>query len=102
VRLELALWKGLPGGAEGAVQALDRFGNLISSLPGSVIADRARWSASIGGRTVPGHRTYGEVPVGEALALVGSHGFVEIAVHRGDARIAFGARVGDRVQVRWE
>src|SRR5215468_8977822 len=77
-RLELALWKTVPGGAEGAVQAVDRFGNLISSVPGSVLGDHSRWSASISRRTVPGHRTYGDVPAGDPLALVGSHGFVEI------------------------
>ena len=102
VRLELARWRMLPDGAAGAVQAVDRFGNLISSVPGTVLAGRGRWGASIGARTLPGHRTYGEVPPGDALALVGSHGFVEIAVHRGDARSALGAGVGDPVQVRWE
>jgi len=102
VRLPLAQWKTVPGGAEGTVQAVDRFGNLISNVPGSVLADHAGWSASISGRTVPGHRTYGDVPAGDPIALVGSHGFVEIAVHRGDARSALGAGVGDRVQVRWE
>jgi len=67
-----------------------------------VLAGRGTWSASIGARTLRGHRTYSEVPPGAALALVGSHGFVEIAVHRGDARSALGAGVGDPVQVRWE
>jgi S-adenosyl-L-methionine hydrolase (adenosine-forming) len=102
VRLELAQLEMLAGGAEGAVQAVDRFGNLISNVPGSMLGDRSRWSASIRGHTVPGHRTYGEAQVGEALALVGSHGFVEIAVRRGNARIALGAGVGDPVQVRPE
>ena len=57
--------------------------------------------AAIGGRTLSGRRTYGDVPAGEALALVGSHGFVEIAVHRGDARKALDAGVRDRVEIRW-
>jgi len=102
VRLELGRWKMLPGGAEGTLQAVDRFGNLISSIPGSVLAGHAAWSASIRERTVAGHRTYGEVAVGQPLALVGSHGFIEVAVHRGDARSALRARVGDPVHIRWE
>jgi S-adenosylmethionine hydrolase len=102
IRLDLGRWKTLPDGAEGIIQAVDRFGNLISSVPGSVLAGHATWSASIRGRTVAGQRTYGEVTVGEPLALVGSHGFLEVAVHGGDARSALGAGVGDPVQIRWE
>jgi hypothetical protein len=102
VRLELGRWNTIPGGAEGAVQAVDRFGNLISSIPASALAGHASWKASIRGRTVAGHRTYGEVPSGEPLALVGSHGFVELAVRDGDAKSALRAGIGDPMQVRWE
>ena len=80
---------------------MDRFGNLISNVPGTALAGHGAWSASIAGRTLTGQRTYGDVPPGDALALVGSDGFVEIAVHRGNARNAIGARVGDRVEIRW-
>jgi hypothetical protein len=81
---------------------VDRFGNLISSIPASALAGHASWKASIRGRTVAGHRTYGEVPSGEPLALVGSHGFVELAVRDGDAKSALRAGIGDPMQVRWE
>jgi S-adenosylmethionine hydrolase len=101
VKLELPSWEMIPGGAQGAVQAVDRFGNVISNVPGGLLTDRGGWSVSIAGRTVPGHRTYADVPPNEPLALVGSHGFVEIAVHRGDARRALGVGFGDRVQILW-
>jgi hypothetical protein len=101
VKLELPPREMVPGGARGAVQAVDRFGNLISNVPGTLLAGRGAWNASIAGRTVPGHRTYGDVLPNEPLALVGSHGFVEIAVHGGDARSALAARVGDRVEIHW-
>ena len=101
VTLDLRPPTPVAGGLEGAVQATDRFGNLISNVPAVLLPGNVPWRASIGGRTLPGRRTYADVPPGEALALVGSHGFVEIAVHRGDARSALGARVGDRVEIRW-
>ncbi|RPH67316.1 MAG: hypothetical protein EHM78_21815 [Myxococcaceae bacterium] len=101
VTLDLRPPTPVAGGLEGAVQATDRFGNLISNVPAVLLPGNGAWRASIGGRTLPGHRTYADVPPGEALALVGSHGFVEIAVHRGDARSALGASVGDRVEIRW-
>src|SRR5262249_47888009 len=101
VELELSVWTIVPGAAEGAVQTVDRFGNLISSVPGTALAGRPVWSASVAGQTVAGHRTYGDVAPGEPLALVGSHGFVELAVRGGDARKTLGARTGDRVEIRW-
>jgi S-adenosylmethionine hydrolase len=99
VKLRLDPWKAVPDGAEGAIQAVDRFGNLISNVPGTALPEDGAWSASLAGRILDGHRTYGDVPPGELVALVGSHGFVEVAVHRGDARSALGARVGDRVRI---
>jgi S-adenosylmethionine hydrolase len=91
----------IPGGTQGAVQAVDRFGNLISNVSGALLPSHGVWSASVAGRKLTGRRTYADVPPNEALALVGSHGFVEIAVHRGDARRALGVRFGDRVQILW-
>ncbi len=101
VKLELPDCEMIPGGAQGAVQAVDRFGNLISNVSGALVPNHGVWSASVAGRSVTGHRTYADVAPNEALALVGSHGFVEIAVHRGDARRTLGVRFGDRVQVLW-
>jgi len=41
--------------------------------------------------------TYGEVAVGQSLALIGSHDFVEISMNHGSASKKFGARVADAV-----
>ena len=67
-----------------------------------MLPEHGRWSASIAGRTVMGERTYGDVRPGEALALVGSHGFVEIAVRQGDARKTLEAAIGVAVALRWD
>jgi S-adenosylmethionine hydrolase len=102
VKLELPAWRAVPGGAEGAIQAVDGFGNLISNVPDMALSGHGAWTASIAGRTFTGRRTYGDVPPGEALALVGSHGFVEIALCQGDARKALGGAIGTAVAIRWE
>lgn len=47
-------------------------------------------------------RTYAEVEQGEALALVGSSGFLELAINGGSYAEHFGVKVGDRVQLRFE
>jgi len=43
--------------------------------------------------------TYGEVPVGKSLALIGSHDFLEISTNQRNAFQKFGAKVGDIVAV---
>jgi hypothetical protein len=45
-------------------------------------------------------RTYAETLPGAALALVGSTGFLEIAVNQGSAAEAFGLKVGDLVTLK--
>ncbi|MBN1954509.1 MAG: SAM-dependent chlorinase/fluorinase [Anaerolineae bacterium] len=44
-------------------------------------------------------RTYGEVGIGDLLALVGSMGFLEIAVRQGSAEQTLGVRPGERVEI---
>ncbi|MDY6876071.1 MAG: SAM-dependent chlorinase/fluorinase [Chloroflexota bacterium] len=55
----------------------------------------------VGGREIAGvHRTYAEVASGEALALVGSQAYLEIAVREGNAALELGLHVGDVVALR--
>jgi hypothetical protein len=43
--------------------------------------------------------TYGSEPPGAALVIIGSHGFLEIAVNRGNAARILNLRAGDTVLV---
>ncbi|MEA3341136.1 MAG: SAM-dependent chlorinase/fluorinase [Chloroflexota bacterium] len=55
----------------------------------------------VGGRKIIGvRRTYAEVEPGETLALVGSEGYLEIAVREGSAARRLELRPGDTVMVR--
>ena len=99
-RLALAPCEAVPGGFSGAIQAVDRFGNLITNVPGELVTGQPGWTASIAGRSIPGRRTYADVLAGELVAVVGSHELVEVAVNRGDAGRTLGARIGDPVQIR--
>jgi S-adenosylmethionine hydrolase len=44
-------------------------------------------------------KTYAEVKPGEPLALIGSHGYFEIAVNQGNAAAKFQVQVGDKIVV---
>ena len=87
-------------GIRGEVMHVDRFGNAITNVHASMLRtglDRARVQAA--GREVPLLRTYADAATGEALALVGSSGYVEVAVREGSAAGALGLKRGSAVQV---
>ncbi|MGB3495001.1 MAG: SAM-dependent chlorinase/fluorinase [Elainellaceae cyanobacterium] len=49
---------------------------------------------------LPAHTTYNQVSPGDGLALMGSHGWLEIAVNQGSAAQMFDMNVGDPVEMR--
>src|SRR3569833_3955075 len=63
------------GELDGEIIVIDRFGNCVTNLFGF----RAG-TVTVGSRRVPVCHTYTDVDVGEADAVVGSAGFIEIAV----------------------
>lgn len=73
------------GRLRGEVIAIDRFGNAITNIAGS-----RGGGLELDGTILPLRRTYADVEHGEALAIVGSSGFVEIAVRNGSAAARFG------------
>ncbi len=80
-------------GVAGCIQYIDHFGNLITNIPAADVQGKT-WSVAVGDsptetlreRIIPGSQTYSNQPVGEVVALVGSHGWVEIAVNGGSAQ----------------
>jgi S-adenosylmethionine hydrolase len=80
-------------GVTGYIQYIDHFGNLVSNIPASYVKDK-NWCVQIAGLTILGCTAYSDVEIGEALALVGSHGWVEIAINSGNAQI--------KLQVNWQ
>ncbi len=95
------------GGIAGRVVHIDRFGNLITNIPAALLPPPGAMAATppvairLAGRWISGlHRTYADEAAGRPLALVGSRGYLEIAVNRGSAQSHFEARKGDAVDVR--
>jgi S-adenosylmethionine hydrolase len=83
------------GGIEGEVIFVDRFGNAVTNLiglRGGVI--------EVGARRFPIRRTYAEADVGAPVAVVGSMGFIELAIRDGDAAHALGLTRGTKVVLR--
>ncbi len=85
-------------GVTGCIQYCDRFGNLVTNIPGSLVAGKI-WSVAIAGQTILGSQTYSDVPSGNLVALIGSNDWVEIAVNGGNARIRLEVDLGANVAV---
>ncbi|MGB9589388.1 MAG: SAM hydrolase/SAM-dependent halogenase family protein [candidate division WOR-3 bacterium] len=79
----------------------DRFGNLITDVPAKMLENR-NFAVMAGGKEISSARTYGDVEPGQALALVGSGGFLELSVRDGDASVTLSLSVGDVVEVIWK
>ncbi|MEP7200235.1 MAG: SAM-dependent chlorinase/fluorinase, partial [Chloroflexota bacterium] len=86
-------------GAVGEVIHIDRFGNCITNIRAWRVADGQPVIAIAGRRIVGVRQTYAEVERGELLALIGSSGYLEIAVREGNAAQTLGVNVGDEVRV---
>ncbi|RZM82316.1 SAM hydrolase/SAM-dependent halogenase family protein [Leptolyngbya iicbica] len=82
----------------GSVQHIDHFGNLITTIPATAIADR-HWVMQVGSVEIPVGQAYGEVEIGHAIALVGSHGWVEIALNSSSAQARLRLAIGDEVRL---
>ncbi len=89
-----------PSGVSGIIIYEDRFGNLISNIPAQVLAGHRVREVFFAGVSLPFKQTYADVPPGRPLALIGSDGFLEIAVSCGSAAKLLG-REG-QVRVCWE
>ena len=89
----------------GEVLWIDGFGNLITSIPGALLAEvppSAATAVDTPLRSVPAKiaQTFGDVAAGEAVVLVGSDGMVEVAVNQGRASARLRATVGTRIRIR--
>jgi hypothetical protein len=104
----------------GEVLYADHFGNLITSIGrlqwddhnlqlqpafghqvDQLGFDVRRASVTIRDRQIESvQRTYSDSPVGMLVALVGSTGFLEVAVNQGSAAAVLGAEAGDMIEVQ--
>ena len=92
------------GAVKGSVVYADTFGNLMTNIGRAVLIRHFGGSGleiSIKGVTIKGlSKTYGDVKKGGVAAVIGSTGFLEIAVNRGSAEAVLEAAAAESVTVR--
>lgn len=81
----------------GQVIAVDHFGNAITNIKREYLS--ARTVFNIADRMMKGLKlTYASVPEGEAMALIGSFGFLEFSVRNGSFARTFDVKPGSPVE----
>ncbi|MBX2864912.1 MAG: SAM-dependent chlorinase/fluorinase [Leptolyngbyaceae cyanobacterium MAG.088] len=101
VCLDIGTATSTPIGYDGSIQYSDHFGNLITNIPGQNLRSRP-WQVILGEHRLPYYRTYGQTEPGTALALIGSHGYVELAINGGSAAQILATQIGDPVKLIYE
>jgi len=91
----------------GSIQYIDGFGNLITNIPAQLVPHEP-WQmtlkTALGTHHFSSIKTYSDVPTGILSALIGSHGWIEIACVGGSAAAALkksgGVAVGTPIELR--
>lgn len=105
VRLDWPEVRILPRKIQGRVTAIDSFGNLVTDINADMLADAPRdESVRIEcdeHETLGIFRAYAEQPPMTLVALVGSSGYLELAIVGDSAAAMLGIRQGTPVTVSW-
>jgi len=93
--------------ASGEVLHVDGFGNIITNISSEILSrlairenDFAKIDIDREATVLKFCSAYGDVSLGEVLAIVGSHDFLEFSVNQGSAAERFKAKSGDLIRVQ--
>jgi S-adenosylmethionine hydrolase len=95
----------MPNRIDGTVRSIDSFGNLVTDITAEMLAAAPRGEETTircdEHETTGIYRTYSDQPEMTLIALVGSSGYLELAIVGDSAATMLGVRVGEKVDVRW-
>jgi len=92
--------RNINGTITGQILYVDSFGNTITNIPsGSIQSQTVKVGLSQGMLTLPLRETYAQTNPKEAVALVGSHGFLELALNQDSFAKKYLISIGDSVSV---
>ncbi|MGD6852644.1 MAG: SAM hydrolase/SAM-dependent halogenase family protein [Candidatus Bathyarchaeia archaeon] len=85
----------------GKVLHIDGFGNVITNIHPDELPPISSLKVKLADNHLeaPVAKAYGETEPQQPIALVGSHGFLEVALNQGSAKERYGVKIGDRVEV---
>ncbi|MDJ0658283.1 MAG: SAM-dependent chlorinase/fluorinase [Crocosphaera sp.] len=83
---------------KGIIQYIDHFGNLITNISSHQVKGK-KWSIDVNDIMIKSGCTYSDIAPGEMITLIGSHGWVEIAINGGNAQEKLQLKWGDKITV---
>jgi S-adenosylmethionine hydrolase len=88
---------------KGEIIHIDRFGNLITNIPADLLKKKKNARIVVKKREIKGiNRSYFEIREKRLGALVGSSGFLELAVNQGSAQRLLKAKVGEGIKIDFD
>lgn len=101
VHLDFGTVEAGPNFISGHIIYIDDFGNLITNMQASDVFKKFRFEGQVRifSNSMPFLETYGFAGEGQLLALIGSHGFLEIAVNGGSAAKMLKIQCGDEIRI---
>lgn len=88
------------GALHGSIIFTDSFGNIVTNIPSKAVGFKSGDMLEIQKKRISFQKSYGFCKAGEPMALIGSHGYLEIAVNQGNAAIYFNRKAGDEIILR--
>lgn len=82
---------------QGNVIFIDTFGNIVTNISSKSVELKSGDILEIEGIKVPFLNSYGFCKEGEPLILIGSHGYLEIAVNQGNAARFLNKKINDEI-----
>jgi len=82
---------------EGEIIFIDPFGNIVTNISLGTFDFKNGDILDIQGIEIPFLNSYGSCNEGDALCLIGSHGFLEIAINHGNAAAFLNKKQGDGI-----
>ncbi len=102
VKPEYTILQHRNGSLIGEVLHVDSFGNIITNIPQKEIAQAKKIKAKLQNLSLNLNfgKTYNQANPKEAIALIGSLGFLEIALNQASAAERFNVKTGDKIEVK--
>ncbi len=88
------------GSLQGNIIFIDSFGNIVTNIPSKAVEFKPGDVLKLQKKRISFQKSYGFCKEGEPLALIGSHGYLEIAVNRGNAAAYFNKNAGEEIILR--
>ncbi len=100
VDLDFREGKRKDGSLQGNIIFIDSFGNIVTNIPSKVAEFKPGDVLELQKKRISFQKSYGFCKEGEPLALIGSHGYLEIAVNRGNAAAYFNKKADEEIILR--